>query len=444
MLSQKKKVNIATAVGILLTAIFFLISPLAFKSDYIDWSVSAIFALILLAGVLFVLKKYSDEDMGFILVFMVILFAGMLVRMAFVHIETSDYQRFLSHWLSEFRILGLDAFKDNSSDYNASYLYFIYIFSRLKVPELALLKALSVSFDMVLTLAGVGVISILKNNNVAKLLTVILLWLGPTVILNGSLWGQCDSIYGAFCMLALLYILRGRPVLSVVMAALAFSFKIQAIFFLPVYVVFLIAKKVKIQHALVFPLTYVLTCAPAVMLGMSVSSIVGVYYNQAKQYSGYLNLNAASMFALIPTDANAPALSTAGIAFAFVFILYLLYVAYYYRNQLSSRALVLFSYCMCLGIPWLLPSMHERYFFLADIMAVIVIMLYPKKWFLLVLTLIGSYAGYHAYLFQQFLSFFWDVRFSGMGIPALLMLAALGSALLLLHKTLEQDRRQVR
>ena len=78
----------------------------------------------------------------------------------------------------------------------------------------------------------------------------------PTVVLNGAYWGQCDSIYGAMVVHALALLLEDRPKSSVVLMAVAFSFKLQAIFVLPLWGVMWLARKVKFWHLWLFAVTY--------------------------------------------------------------------------------------------------------------------------------------------------------------------------------------------
>ena len=107
----------------------------------------------------------------------------------------------------------------------------------------------------------------------------------PTVLLNGALWAQCDSIYGALMLLSTASILEGHPRRSVCLAALAFSFKLQAIFFLPVFALYWMVKRVNLRQLLLFPLTYLITCLPALALGRPLGDILGIYLRQTgRQY----------------------------------------------------------------------------------------------------------------------------------------------------------------
>ena len=84
-------------------------------------------------------------------------------------------------------------------------------------------------------------------------------------------------------------------------------------------------------------------------------------------------------------------------------------------------------------IPFLLPSMHERYFYLSDILSVISSFASPWLIPVPILVQLGSWSGYHAYLFG-----------GGIGIElgAKFMLAAAVILLIYLIFSIEKGRRR--
>ena len=56
-----------------------------------------------------------------------------------------------------------------------------------------------------------------------------------------------------------------------------------------------------------------------------------------------------------------------------------------------------------MGIPYFLPHMHERYFFVADILTLALAVAAPEYMVLPVLTQFASLLGYHAYLRGRYL-----------------------------------------
>ena len=72
-------------------------------------------------------------------------------------------------------------------------------------------------------------------------------------MLNSAAWGQCDSIYAAFCLGSLYFLLRGRTWWACVFFGLALSFKLQAIFFLPALLIVLVVNRQRLLALLAVP-----------------------------------------------------------------------------------------------------------------------------------------------------------------------------------------------
>ena len=86
----------------------------------------------------------------------------------------------------------------------------------------------------------------------------------PTVVVNSSAWGQCDSIYAAFCLGSLYFLLRNKPWWACVFFGVALSFKLQAIFFLPVLIIVLVVNRQRLLALLAVPATFaVMLCRPS-------------------------------------------------------------------------------------------------------------------------------------------------------------------------------------
>ena len=61
------------------------------------------------------------------------------------------------------------------------------------------------------------------------------------------------------------------------------------------------------------------------------------------------------------------------------------------------------SLLFAVGIPLLLPHMHDRYFFMADVLAVCYGVINSKRLYVILLTQFASLLGYYAYLVKVYL-----------------------------------------
>ncbi len=330
-----------------------------------------------------------------------------VLRYCFLTYETLDYQDWIRVWIQSLRDngpwkgLGQEIW---SCNYNVPYLYFLSLISLSGVHDLLLVKLLSIFFDVVMAWAVMRLVGVLTGNPVRKLFAfVLVLWL-PSVVLNGALWGQCDVIYASFAVLAVYFALDERPALSVVSIALSVSFKLQGIFLLPVYFLFLLTGRVKFKHIFLFPLTYVVSILPAVLAGRSLTELLTLYIRNTGSIGDGLNYNSSSVYALLDFGSlsNAAA-ARAGIVLAFFFCSGLfVWFLMRFRNM-NDKAV--FGACLlfAIGVPFFLPHMHDRYFFIADILSLTLAVASPELFLVAMGVNFGSLLGYHAYLKMRYL-----------------------------------------
>ncbi|HYT46043.1 MAG TPA: glycosyltransferase 87 family protein, partial [Methylomirabilota bacterium] len=170
---------------------------------------------------------------------------AIVLRVSLYHVETSDYTVFVSQWYDYIQTHGgFAALKYSFSNYNVPYLYLLAVATYLPIPKLIAIKSISVVFDVVLGIFTYLIISLKYPRSIASTIGGLVILFAPTIFINSGAWGQCDAIYTAFCLGSLYILLKGRPVWACVFFGLAFAFKLQAIFFLPVLLVFVLKRKV--------------------------------------------------------------------------------------------------------------------------------------------------------------------------------------------------------
>lgn len=397
--------------------------------------------LLFLSGLAFFLLSRTQVSNQFLCyALMPIALAFLLRALALDHI-TYDYQDFLSHWAAFFRENGgFSAIRQPIGDYNAPYLYFMAAISYLPFPDLYAIKLCSIFFDVILAWGGLRLAQVFcDTDSLIPLYTFLLLLLLPTVVLNGAYWGQCDSLYGALVLHALACVAKGRSKTSVVLLAVAFSFKLQTIFLIPLWGALWLVGRVKLTHLFLFPAAYVATILPALALGKPLNDILSVYFNQAGQYTSALVFNAPSMFALLPhgLSVNATLFSKLGILAAFLLCLFVMGFCLLRRKEFSEETLLAAAAVLALGVPFLLPYMHERYFFLADVITLVWACRYRTRIPVALLTQLASLSSYCVYLRLQYtlpLRLFGQVWVMG-GEALFLLLAFILSLIALVQST---------
>lgn len=369
-----------------------------------DFTVASGLALIAAFGIIVLYYEGLLKGSRTVIISCVLVITAMLVRGACMEHRTLDYENFLAVWVEFFRENGgWRALSRSIGNYNVPYLYFLALFSYSSAPDLYLIKLLSVFFDVALAWAVLRLVRACRGGETACLAGFFATLFLPTVVLNGAYWGQCDSIYGAFAVWGVCLALERRPVLSVASVALSFAFKLQAVFIMPVYLVFVFTGRIKWRELLVFPLTYLIAVLPAVLTGRPLLDTLLLYFRQAGSVGDALNYNSSSVFALVRGDVDRQLYSTLGIAGAGAFLALVYLWLFVRRKDVTERTLLACALLICLGVPFFLPHMHDRYFFIADVLSLALAALAPYLTAVPALVSFGSLLGYHAYLKMRFL-----------------------------------------
>lgn len=333
-------------------------------------------ALLLFVGLGILMLRWEHVDAKHLWMMALPLAVAMLLRCLLLDYESADYQTFLSQWYQVIRdrggFLGL---AQPVGNYNVPYLYFIAVISYLDVPDLYLYKLFSIFLDVILAWGGFRLVRVLVGGEkrTLPLLAFGVLLFVPTVVLNGSYWAQCDVIYGALVVHAVACVLEGRNKWSLAWLALAFSFKLQTVFVMPLWGVLWVAGRVKFRELFVFPGVYLLTAMPALVLGKPLKDILGVYLGQMGEYTE-LTLNAPSIYQFLwqngVIEYDLKFLAQVGIAVAVLLVVFMMALGIWKGKRMDTQLTMAVAMVFVVGIPFLLPYMHERYFYLADVLAV--------------------------------------------------------------------------
>lgn len=376
-----------------------------------------IFGLILVISLLIPWHEGLMNKGKYLLVSLILIGIAFILRGMVINYVSGDYRTFLSRWVEFFRMRGGTAgLSGNIGNYNVPYLYFLALFSTVPVNDMYLIKLLSIAFDVILAFGMMKLAGVFTNSVPKRLAAYLITLLLPTVILNGAMWGQCDSIYTALAVLSLWLALSDRPKLSMIFIALSFGFKLQAVFIMPFFIVLLIAKRIKLWHFLVFPLTYIVLILPAVFCGRPFLDTLTLYLNQAHSVGSQLNYNSPSIFAIV--RGNTSMLSVLGVSLAFLFVIIIFLWAFIKRKNIGNEALIGIAILFVVGIPFLLPHMHDRYFFMSDVLTLLPAILWASYIPVAVFSSFASLLSYYAYLKGHFLM---PLRIGSFAIIAILI-----------------------
>lgn len=327
---------------------------------------------------------------------------GILARIPLLDLVSGDSRFFLLPWYEQIRENGLCTQVGN---YNFLYQMMIFLLTRLPLKPLHAYKFLSILFDYLLA-AGVGLLTA-KLGKDGKLWKAVLAYgaalLSPIVILNSAAWAQCDSIFCCFAVFALLALEKEKWSLSMILMGLSFSFKLQAVFLLPVFLfVYDQRRRFSVLQFALIPATMLLTGLPMVFFGRNILDIFSIYGNQTETYP-YMAMNYPSVWLLLAEQRNAgqyERLKSMAI-FLTVAILAALMIHWLRRKvKASGENLLCMAFLLAYTCVLFLPAMHERYGYPYEILAIVLAVLRPKT-IALCAGLIGiSLCTYGSYLFD--------------------------------------------
>jgi Gpi18-like mannosyltransferase len=341
----------------------------------------------------------DTKKIGGIALFSILFAAGLALRLLFLPAKTLDMLAYIQ-WYDQIARHGIiPSLSAQSFGYNPPFIYLLALATLTQsfLPKIIAIKLIPLTFDI---FSAALVFQIVKTQHYANnkpMLAALLFWSAPTILINSSFWGQTDSLYTCFLLLAIFYLLKERPAAAVIAFALSISVKAQGIFLAPLLGILFLQKRIRWHNFLLIPLVYVLSFLPTVLAGRPLNSIFSTYAGQGETFSR-ASMNAANFYFFVgPKDYQ----SALFIGIPLAALLLLIWVLLYGRKvyPLTPNILVFSALLSVALTPFLLPKMHDRYFYPADVFSLIAAFFIPGTWFLPIAYQIISLLSYMPYLF---------------------------------------------
>jgi Gpi18-like mannosyltransferase len=327
---------------------------------------------------------------------------GTGARLAGIWFLSHDMRVFLMPWYSQLAVHGFAALQTDFSNYTPPYLYLLWLatLTRGAIQQIIAIKLPSLLFDAGNAFWVYKILRVKYRAGAIPFLGAAVFFCLPTIVLNSAWWGQADSIYTFFLLACFYYFLRERPIPATILFAAAFSIKLQAMFFAPFLLLLLFKRRVAWTYALIVPLVYIVLILPAVLAGRPFVEAVTIYLEQADSFH-QLTLNAPNLYLFVPDNWYTPFLF---LGLGFTAILSLLWaIGYARRIKLLTPEIMLLCAAVCVTmLPFFLPKMHERYFYLADVFLLILAFYLPRLWVVPLASQVVSTLTYSLYLFVSF------------------------------------------
>ena len=354
--------------------------------------------------------KIKNFEIGFLDILLLVFATvfGCYIRYALRDVVAGDYKMFFEPWVATLREAG-GGFKGLSAefeyvDYTTPYLLILSFISICPLfNTLILMKMVSIFFDFVAAIAVGFIVYDMTGRKQSGYMAYTVMLFVPTIVANSAMWAQCDIIFTSFVMLSLLYMLRDKPRISLIFYGVAFAFKLQTLFIAPLYLLLWVKKKMKIQHFLWLPIVYFIGIIPSWIAGKNLWDLLTVYLFQANGEMDIYKLSHKfpNVYQIIGTDSFLREYADAGIYFTLAVLMVLLYYIAQKNFVFTKELIIRMGMFFVMVVVFFLPHMHERYGILADVLSVIVAFSNPKKFYVPLIAIGCSFAGYTLYLAQQ-------------------------------------------
>ena len=325
-------------------------------------------------------------------------FAAAWMLFPYVMIDVSFYY---IPWYQHVLAAGpIGAFNEPFSNYTPPYLYLLALaapFAGL-MPDAVIIKLLALAGHVLLALASFRLLRSLGVR--AAAIGGAAVFALPTLFANPVLLGQCDALYAAPIVLALAAAIDRRHSAMLLWCGLALAIKLQAILIAPFFLALLLARHVPAKQWLLAPGGYIAAFVPAWLAGWPAADLATIYFRQAADFGGDVVLNAPNVWTLLPVPGSSgwatslPLAITAAVAVAF------LVSATARLKEADHARLIEFALLSVLIMAGLLPRMHERYFLLADLLALVLAFARPTRDTIAIAVLVqlGSIGALAAYV----------------------------------------------
>ncbi len=345
------------------------------------------------------IRKIGFADVAIVLVGLVM---AVLVRLPLLDYRSSDFFNSLRPWYALIHSTGFSVFATDFTTYNPPYLYQLYLIARFlpDVSNVLAIKIPSLITDFICAYFVYKIVALKYQSQPFPMVAAFTFLFAPTVVLNSAFWGQADVLFTAPLIACLYFLMIRKNTLAFLAFGISLAFKLQAIFLAPLLFGLFLRGKVSWWHFLLIPFVLFLAIIPAWVAGRPLIDLIMVYAGQVKQYQ-LLEMSAPTVYTWMP-DVGLTQRYFTLTGVIFTAMLGLIFAFFIYKSQanLTVPLLLKLSLVSVLFMPFFLPKMHDRYFYPADVIAIMYAFFFPKYFFVPVVIILASFFAYQPTLFE--------------------------------------------
>ncbi len=335
------------------------------------------------------------------------LFAKLSVAMY----PTQDVVGYVLEWMKEIKEVGIGNFYTINSDYSPLFLFLISLLTLLPTGEtvtvsgfeffsnwMFYLKGCYFLFDILIAIAVFLIIKQLTKNPLKATLGYLVAVILPVQFVNSAVWGNADSLYACLILYCVYFALKSKGAAAMLLFGFALANKLQALFIAPFIVYLLLIRKIKFRTVFLAPLAVLASFIPAYICG---ADFLKPFEFFAKQVGGYkkLTLGCPNFWQLFAFNPESESIIAKGAPFFALAVIGVFFAIIFFRNIKPTDENLLTIAAFTVGITvFFLPHMHERYYYLVDLLVVVYALVRNKNYILIPLMQIASGIAYYHYI----------------------------------------------
>ncbi|HEY3988260.1 MAG TPA: glycosyltransferase 87 family protein [Acidobacteriaceae bacterium] len=205
-----------------------------------------------------------------------------------------------------------------------------------------------------------------ERRSVAQLVAPFCILAGPTVLVNGAVWGQSDIVYTCFLLLSTFSVIAGSGAFAALFFGVAFAFKLQAVFLVPFIAAMVLQKRIRWWHLLLLPVGWLTALIPPVLNGARAWEFLSLTSSQGETFPT-LAINVGNPWIIADRiHLNVHFGALVGIVLTLLLMIAITIWGAQPAFRSAKNTLVLATLSL-LSVAYVMPKMHDRYFFPAEI-----------------------------------------------------------------------------
>ncbi len=356
-----------------------------------------------------ILKSLYQNNYAVVMI--VVTAVAMMVKFAVAMYPTKDVTGYIFKWMQQIREAGLKQFYTIDADYSPLYLFAVGVLSLFpKGAEITigphtyftnwmlLLKGFYFCVDILNAAAIYLIIRHLTDSRHKATVGYIATLMLPVQFINSAVWGNSDCIYVCFLLYSLYFALRGKSSGAFILFGFALANKLQAFFLAPFLVYLILQRRLRLTAVLYVPLAVLASFLPAYICGAGFAEPFLFYQKQMQGYTK-LTLGCANFWQLFAFREYGTGIINSGATLFALLMIGGFFAILWLRSIQPLGESLLNAAAFLIGITvFFLPHMHERYFYLLDVLVVVYAIVKGRRWFLIPMMQLSSGIAYYHYI----------------------------------------------